>query len=764
MQDGKNGAGQLRGPVAVRGWGRSTEDNRSRPGAHSLDRVSENVSPLSSSSPAEDNVPMSAITMDFDPYVHTAEDYSVQHASTVPQVVVVKRKPVPTERPLPNLPEEPRSLEEITNEKVLDSNGRGVSEKSSRRPRVLKNLIFVLISIPFFAFAIRFSTLDGKPTRDRQDWETLQNLMKVAGTFFPIAFAFLVGRAAMKVAAYLLEHGVALGILEQLVGSRTVSNTIATQFHLRSFNVLGAGLVVLWILSPIGSQGVLRLLYPALIFRTDPAVMEYFSTDSQSMFASGNPIMSNAVQASMFKSMFTAALISPVHTKLGHTDLWTNVRIPYLSSLQTVGGDTWATISPNDTFAYSSLAGIPITGLRDGNTSFSIESSYMELHCENITSSQPLDLLPFDRDVDANSTPYSMENGTYHGTNANATLPTSNSTTATWSLGLDMFISSKFNSSLSTNSSLKTCHSGSTGFLASPCYLHNISESQAFQGTLLFQSLPVPPTETVEPPLAILAHTAKCPVQQVYVQSKISCTQQPNLPTECRVTAQRHSQMSHTPNYITPLSFPEIFDPISLYLPRTFSAAQSGTRSDPSIFYINNPEPGSIMTGTGAADLLQTPAQALSYRLGQIINTYYTLSQAYPLIAEGSPAYISENITALATNTIIEEHYHVSWAWFTFLFLATLIMFLSSLLAAVLDYKLENPEVLGYASSIMRDSPFVELSGVDRKVGGARLTRMNKELRLRIGDIGQGDQVRIAVLREEDARGRKIDRESGVYV
>ncbi|KAH6676368.1 hypothetical protein B0J14DRAFT_651790 [Halenospora varia] len=764
MQDRDYGIGQLRGPVAVRGWERSTEDDQSQPAAHSLDRVSENVSPLSSSSPAADNVPMSAITMDFDPYVLTAEDYSVRHASTVPQVVVVKRKPVPTERPLPNLPEERRSLEEITNEKVLDSNGRRVSGKSSRWRSVLINLIFVLISIPFFALAIRFSTLDGKPTWDRRDWETFQNLMKVAGTFFPIAFALLVGRAAMKAAAYLLEHGVALGTLEQLIGSRTMSSAMGTQFHLRSYNVLGAGLVTLWILSPIGSQGALRLLYPASVSRTDPAITEYFSTDTQSMFSSGNLIMSNAVQASMFKSMFTAALIAPVNIKLSHMDLWTNVRIPYLSSLQAVEGDTWAIISPNDTFAYSSLAGIPVTGLQDGNTNFSVESSYMELHCENITSSQLLDLLPFDRDIDANSTPYSMENGTYHGTNANTTLPTSNSTTATWSIGLDMFVSSKFNSSLSTNSSLKTCHSGNTGFLASPCYLRNISESQAFQGTLFFQSLPVPPAETVEPPLAILAHAAKCPIQQVYVQSKISCTQQPNTPKDCRVTAQRHSQISHAPNYITPLSFPEIFDAISLYLPRTFGAAQSGTRSDPSIFYINNPEPGSIIPGTGAADLLQTPAQALSYRLGQIINTYYTLSQAYPLIAEGSPAHITENITALATNTIIEERYHVSWAWFTFLFLATLVMFLSSLLAGFLDYKLENPEILGYASSIMRNSPFVELDGQEGKVGGAKLTRMNKGLRLRIGKIGQGDHVRIAVLREEDARRRKVDRESGVYV
>lgn len=179
MQDGDYGIGQLRRPVAVRGWERSTEDDQSQPAAHSLDRVSENVSPLSSSSPAADNVPMSAITMDFDPYVLTAEDYSVRHASTVPQVVVVKRKPVPTERPLPNLPEERRSLEEIINEKVLDSNERQVSGKSSRWRSVLVNLIFVLISIPFFALAIRFSTLDGKPTWDRRDWETFQNLMKV---------------------------------------------------------------------------------------------------------------------------------------------------------------------------------------------------------------------------------------------------------------------------------------------------------------------------------------------------------------------------------------------------------------------------------------------------------------------------------------------------------------------------------------------------------------------------------------------------------
>jgi hypothetical protein len=63
----------------------------------------------------------------------------------------------------------------------------------------------------------------------------------------------------MKIATYHLERGVALGNLDQLVGSRTLGSTITTHYQLKSYNTLGLGLLILWSISPVGGQAVLRV-------------------------------------------------------------------------------------------------------------------------------------------------------------------------------------------------------------------------------------------------------------------------------------------------------------------------------------------------------------------------------------------------------------------------------------------------------------------------------------------------------------------------
>ncbi|KAF4629947.1 hypothetical protein G7Y89_g8190 [Cudoniella acicularis] len=745
-QEEQHPAGQMREPIPTRAWERLNDNERPIP--HTLDRVTENVSPISATSNDEipmDEIPMSAVTMGSEPRVFTAEDYSVPHVPAVPQVVEVKRKTMAAE---PQFKDEKSSLETSRKEPVINLGSRFPTQTYWKN--VLVNVVFLVIPIPFFALAIALAALDGKPTQDRQNWDSFQSLMKIAGTLFPITFALLAGRAIAKTGSYALENGVALGTLEQIFGSRTVSSAISTQYQLRSFNTLGFGLVALWILSPIGSQGYLRLVSPAASVQLNPTMTPYFNTDTESKFAEGNSIFNtnSPVQSSIFTSMFTGALLGTSQTKIGPTDLWTNVKIPYLSSLQQVNdGSTWVTISPNDTVIYSSLVGIPISGLGTGETEFSMESSYMELDCGDINSTQPVELQDFAPGFDKYATPFSSSNGTYRGSNTNVTVTANSTTTATWSIGLDNFISPKFSSSLSTGSTSKTCQSGNQGYLASPCYLRNLSESQVLPGTLLFQSEPTVSEESA----SLVVQAASCPIQQVYVQSKIVCNQEPSASRRCRVVAQRQSQNANAPSFITPLSFPEIFEPISLHLPRAFGAALSGTRSDPSIFYLNNPSPSLIINGDGAVDLSHTPAQALSQRLGQILNTYYTLSQAYPLIAESSPVLIADNLTALSTNTLSEDVYHVSWSWFTFLFLATLVMFLSSLLATLISHKTLNPEILGYCSSLVRDSSYLELPMKSGRAGGAHLSRMNKEFRLKMGQIGHSESAHLAVLKEEDA-------------
>lgn len=550
----------------------------------------------------------------------------------------------------------------------------------------------------------------------------------------------------MKVASYILQHGTTLGKLEQVMGSMTVSGTIGTHFRLRSVNTLGLCLVGLWLLSPIGSQAFLRVVYPTLEPRTSPILVPYFTTDTQSMFAGGDSISSDIVQSSVFRSMFAAALLSPSDSKTGPMDIWGNVKIPYLSSLQPVTGEDWVTLSPNDSVAYSSLVGIPIAASGTGETDLSVESSYINLNCGSPNRlSGFMDLKPFFHDGNPKSSPFSVDNGTCRGIGSSVASSAYN-TSATWSICLDSFVSPLFNGNLSTDSSSKSCQPGSQGYIASPCSLRDLSPTDVRKGTLLFQSLQVSPNES---PASSGVDAAFCQLSQVYVQSQVACTSTPNAPRSCRVIAQRNSQAHHAPSDLTPLSFPEIFQAISLHLPRSFGTEESSSRSDPSIFYINNPSPTTITSGTGPADLSHTPPHILSRRLGQIINTYYTLSQAYDLIIDGAPAQLPDNPTALSTINSSEELYQVAWPWFVFLIISIMAMLLSGLAIVIISLHTRNPDILGYCSSLIRDFKYIDLPIEGGIHDGVKLSRMNSDLRLKMGVVGSPNSSHLAIVRED---------------
>ena len=531
-------------------------------------------------------------------------------------------------------------------------------------------------------------------------------------------------------------------------GSRTFGNAIGTHARLRFFNLLGLGLLALWVMSPIGSQAFLRLLSPKLATGASQTSLPYFDTDSESVLANSSttspPGPAQLQATTTFTSMYVSAVLGPSNTKNGSMDLWGNVKIPYQSSLEETA-DGWA--SPNDSTVYSSLTGIPIAGIQTGKTDFSMESSYMELNCGSIVGMNTfIDLQPFEYDSLTNAT-YLLSNGTYHGSNTSATTLSSNTSTATWSLGLDTFISPQFNRSLSTNSSSKSCQPGDNGYIASPCYLRGLSDSQASSGTLLFQSLDVSSDTNSSPTI----RAAFCQVQQIYVESNITCTQSVNAQTDCHVVAQRNSERHRAPSAIIPLSFPEVFDAISLGLPRSFGTTQSSSKSDPSVFYLNSTSTTDIAQADGPAILTSLPANVFSVRLGQLLNTYYSLSQTNTLMTEGSFSSFPDKISTMATLTASEEIYSVSWAWFAFLFIATMLMLLAAIASIICDFINLNPEILGYTSSIIRDSKYVSLPSKDGPLDGLDLTRKNREFPLKMGAVSEGGQLRPSVLRRDDA-------------
>jgi hypothetical protein len=182
--------------------------------------------------------------------------------------------------------------------------------------------------------------------------------------------------------------------------------------------------------------------------------------------------------------------------------------------------------------------------LPNGTTNFSLELSDMELTSQNITYGPKLifdPLIPYNGSYEA--TDGYPNNGSFHGINE-----TDQTVHGTWSFGLNGFVSPMYG-----------------GFNApfvtyppqTPASLINLTGAQIFPSTLLLQSYEV--DEYV-----LDSTKAYCEIEQVYVESNLTCKKDSSSSKSCSVYAQRPSQLRHAPSAITPLSFPEIFKQLAI--------------------------------------------------------------------------------------------------------------------------------------------------------------------------------------------------------
>lgn len=83
-------------------------------------------------------------------------------------------------------------------------------------------------------------------------------------TMFLTLFAVIAVRLMKALGAWRIEKGIGIATLEQLLGSRAIGSTLLMLISLKSYNVLGLLLVLLWALSLLGGQASLRT--PSLEF------------------------------------------------------------------------------------------------------------------------------------------------------------------------------------------------------------------------------------------------------------------------------------------------------------------------------------------------------------------------------------------------------------------------------------------------------------------------------------------------------------------
>lgn len=687
----------------------------------------------------------------------------------------------------------------IHHENPPSPTGPGRAPRGSTRGFMLVADAFaILVPLALLGFLVAVCRLDGQMT-ENTNFKAWTNATAVLATLFTIIFASIVGRMTYEAAQWKLESGTTLASLEQLLGSRSVGSALTTQLHLMSFNTLGVALLLAWACSPLGSQSILRSLGSRLDVKESTSKVVWFDNLHESGLATwrlttdSRTLIFDAYNY-LLPTLYSTTLMSPEATKREPMDQWGNVKIPFLtpSGGNASTNDGWQRTELDAGIEkFSSLAGLPIAGIPFGNSSISIESTYIELDCDNVTVTRgvyPYTEVYFDWNTTLELLSGTAANGTWQGTRRDDFVrpgngmidPTDfsvNDDPPAWSLALDNFIGPYW-----VNDWLQHVQEGdASAFFQSP------------ERFLTERGIQMNPTRLMLQMDLLWLRTqgglaATCAVRQKYVESRINCTR-PDAASwvrNCTVVEQRPSQRPHPPETISHLNFPFVWEMIASHPNDTILNNiddesfgvnlidnPDDTRGGLGEFqrliphYLHDPtlqslEVYNIRNYFGPDD---TPPSEYTYfenvdktafgrRLAQILNTYILLSQVF-LAAQGGSQGASvmwRNVTDDVPTTVLVEVYHVSWLWTALGFAACGLLLAAGVASVVMRHMVAGPEVLGYASTVIRDSRFVglppQLAGMD----GLDISRAMWEQKVRYGyvDAMAGGQPTIGVGREEE--------------
>jgi hypothetical protein len=334
----------------------------------------------------------------------------------------------------------------------------------------------------------------------------------------------IVGRTITKYAGWQLESGTRLETLEQLIGSRTFFGAYRTHFSLRSFNCLGLGLTLIWILSPLGGQSTSRLLSTRLHSSSTPTQIQCLETRGSLNLDGGNDAL-GITGTSLVGAMISGAFMAPTSVKQSNLDFLGNVKIPYMMNPD----GAWSTYtSYMDSSLYSSIIGIPIFGLRPGKTTFSVESTHIKLDC---TTLQRRELQSKQDDLHIFDTSKPLLNGTFYEFTERS---------SPWTFGINQYPGDHhawYEFQSETNAD----------FNKTSLIYNNETNIEFNRSTVLYQDSFLTLDEFDRESNGTFA---RCDVLQIYVESRLSC-EKANGIQNCSVVAQRHSQKPHINSNLT---------------------------------------------------------------------------------------------------------------------------------------------------------------------------------------------------------------------
>lgn len=503
-------------------------------------------------------------------------------------------------------------------------------------------------------------------------------------TLFPFCFAVVVGHTAQKVAQLQLEHGAPVRILQQWMGSTTVFSAVATQLTLRSFNLLGLGLLCVWALSPVGAQAALRMLSVSFRTTSSSPLLAYLNVTATSHLL---PAASWSYPNTAADQMFIASLVTTTRTEQSSTDLWGNVKIPILGN-QTM----WMQSAGQGDPVYSTLIGLPVLGLPDnGNTTATVTTPYLSFNCSGLSK------IPWRND----SSPDASQALTYlNGSSVEATV---------------FWLSSNYDGGfINGDYTAATCSVVSVPVEASMS-CSRTSDITSGQGDCTITSAMVKDGAEESRLLPGVFHNADS--FNNFARSIQNAMPEilAHLPTVMDIFM-ADSSASYTSLGTANITLaeldPAVFSHRLTQMVNSFYMARLGYQF---VAQASLSAPSINITGSSAA------------RSSHIIQYQSNLAQFTVVRGRG-----------LERGSILRCS--VNWAWFVFFLLATLVLIASSVVTSLVKARVRGPEILGFISTLTRDNPNFAFSKIPSTLTGWDRARLLRDVSIRFGDVAGKDR------------------------
>ncbi|CAH0045403.1 unnamed protein product [Clonostachys solani] len=546
-------------------------------------------------------------------------------------------------------------------------------------------ILLTLLPIFFIVLCILALLLDGRPLSNHG--QAVLDIARLIPTAYPIVFAAIASRFYKGLARWYIErpNGVNLAVLEQVLGSQSFAGALERLLFVRTQVQIGAIILIIWAMSPLGGQAGLRMVSSSKGSSKIAGSIWYLQPGAhQSSF--GLLEIEGATRGHIF-ALYSSGLLSSSKQRRSPSDLWDLPKVPQWTAASNESSfreiDTDALV--NGEADYVSLLGTKVQGL--------------EVTASNVFYNFLI------------TTPY-----------------------------IDLNCSAYTGMSFEANPYQSILHSlGMSANLNGSSFRANLGDRD--QPYLLFASL-----DYSNAYFALFT----CFMQLVTVETEMQCAPS-NSSANCSAKRQRLLKSSEkVENLYGPSD--EMRKALKLWqYADGSSAVYSASPTDSYLAGHVSPYAGHNLIKWSEVDVGN-----YSRRLTTLFNTYMSASinpmghtdVSFSKSGKNDPSPSGAILKTTAANaTIVFDVYETNRTWVGVALTATLLLQLLAVLGLMLRFLVKGPDILGFASSMTRDNPYVNLPEGGSGLDGPDRARLLRGTRIQLADVRPEQEIGYITLR-----------------